>query len=154
MKIVSHIACFVMVMVIASGCGPKEPSQPKYDVHPVIVDDDLAPYASRFEDDIGRSTAGISMGFGDLSGNVVGQCTIQGPNKTILILKSFWDASDDYQREQLMYHELGHCALGLGHVSDLRQDDNCPISIMYPNVLGACYKTHQADYILDLRSRI
>lgn len=34
---------------------------------------------------------------------------------SIVVDQVYWDASSAAQREQLMYHELGHCLLGQHH---------------------------------------
>ena len=36
----------------------------------------------------------------------------------VRVVKSFWDSASATERNVLIYHELGHCALGLDHVDD------------------------------------
>lgn len=134
-------------MMILTGCG-------KRDSKPVaVVDEVLSPYLKRFENDIGVYTAGINAVFGDTKAPIVGQCTTYSDGRRdIEIDKEFWDQSDDLAREELIYHELGHCAMGLGH-DNSSLPDGCPKSIMNEYTLGACYGTHHGEYIADLRSR-
>ena len=64
------------------------------------------------------NTAGIPINFGDVGGgNTVGICTTWSntPYKEIKINLNYWNSTTDYCRKSLIYHELGHCALGRGH---------------------------------------
>ncbi len=49
--------------------------------------------------------------------NGASQCTNLGTQE-ILINKPFWNSFNELERESLIFHELGHCILGLNH-------DNC-----------------------------
>ena len=51
-------------------------------------------------------------GIGD---NVIGYC--QAP-WTISVLKPYWDRASAADRMTLVYHELGHCSLGLDHYDE------------------------------------
>ena len=56
----------------------------------------------------------------DAPEGAVGYCEMD--EWKIHVLGSEWDSHDDAWREQLIFHEMGHCVLGLDH-------DRCP-SIM------------------------
>lgn len=58
---------------------------------------------------------------------VVGACT--RADKTIVINKHFWKEESPARREQLVFHELGHCILELDHVQPEQ------IHVMNPSVL-------------------
>jgi hypothetical protein len=45
--------------------------------------------------------------------NAVGVCTPL--YKLVMLRRTFWNRSDSTDREILVYHELGHCVLGLNH---------------------------------------
>lgn len=51
----------------------------------------------------------------ELEGNVIGYC--QAP-WTVSFKKSYWDTASAADRMTLVYHELGHCALGLEHYDE------------------------------------
>jgi hypothetical protein len=75
--------------------------------------------------------------------NVIGVC-YRGSKLRIEILASYFWESTPIQVETLIYHELGHCAQGLGHNTEPLEND-CP-SIMYPyilaeSVLAGCWNT-------------
>lgn len=72
------------------------------------------------------------------SPKAIGECEI-GSRKspTIVISPTWWNAedNDDQQREQLIFHELGHCVLHrYEHREDMIQDRRYmhPMSLMYP----------------------
>lgn len=118
----------------------------------VIVDNELLEYAQRFEQQIGVSPADISMVFGKLENNAVGLCSINSEGRKITVDRTFWENSEEHVREELMFHELGHCAMFLNHVKDTG-NNGCPVSIMYPYVLNYCYKQYTESYKEDLRGR-
>lgn len=68
---------------------------------------------------------------------------------TIKIHTPTWIAMNDYEREQLIFHELAHCLIGREHCSKI--DNNGPISIMYPQGLdGQYYKTYREELVDEL----
>jgi hypothetical protein len=72
-------------------------------------------------------------------------------NKTITIDPDFWANASSDQREQLVFHELGHCALVLRH--NIVVDSNrCLLSIIYPYAFGNsdCYKLNKDYYFSQL----
>lgn len=38
--------------------------------------------------------------------------------QVISVSRMFWDTATEAQKERLIYHEMGHCTLGLKHVED------------------------------------
>lgn len=124
-----------------------------------MVDPALAPYMASFEVNIGVSTAGISANFVPLTLPTLGQC-VAYPNgdRVIQIDPTYWGNINDDQREQILYHECGHCAMSLGHTPGYISGgpmDECPISIMNPDVFGlliGCYTDNKEYYYQELRS--
>lgn len=117
------------------------------------VDSALKPYFSLFERSIGASTWDISGKFAPLEDGTVGECQVtKKGRKTVVIDPQFWLDSDQDGREQLLMHELGHCAKGLEHNNALLSD-GCPVSIMYMYVFGQdnCYKLNKQYYFNELR---
>lgn len=51
----------------------------------------------------------------NLAQNTVGVCSM--PGQYIELLKSFWDGLNDAGKESLLYHEMGHCLMGLEHTT-------------------------------------
>lgn len=96
----------------------------------------------------------ISMTFGLVRAgqkdNTVGYCVIDPKGGVIIkIYTPAWKEMDDYQREDLVFHELGHCLIGRDHCSKINHEG--PISIMNWRVLdGSYYKKHREDLVDEL----
>lgn len=136
---------FVLILTTISACG--KPNAP------AIVEPELGEYADRFEKDVGFSAANIDIIFDNLTDNIVGLCTTGlGRKPEIKVDKGFWERSSDTAREELMYHELGHCALGLNHDKTV-MSDGCPQSVMFPYVFSSCYKRQKDHYVSDLKQK-
>lgn len=89
-----------------------------------------------------------------LSDHVLGMC-IPVANM-ILINRNYWEHADYLEREQLLFHELGHCELGRWeHEDDLyfrtRSGKICSTSVMTPYVLSErCYFELHDYYMAEL----
>lgn len=58
----------------------------------------------------------IPIGFADIEGSAAGLCIeLEDGTKEILIDEPYWNSANDRQRAYIVYHELGHCVLGLAH---------------------------------------
>jgi hypothetical protein len=79
--------------------------------------------------------------------NVLGRCSkVDGVYETVYINQTLWRTLNAGSKEELIFHELGHCLLDRGHDTTLATDGTAlPVSIMYPNHLGAHY-TSAANY--------
>lgn len=121
----------VILTLALAACGRS--SQP-----PVIdaafqpaVDEFLAAAAARGVD---VDMRGISIAFGKTNSTSVAVCNHW--DGSIVVVEPYWKAVMTSENPELatalIAHELGHCALGRGHV-DTKLDDR-PTSIMYPNV--------------------
>lgn len=130
----------VISILILSSCGKV----------PVQVDPEFVPYLERFALTVGGDTSGVSVIFDTLSGDTAGLCSIRGNERTIRVSHKHWFKVSLDEREALLYHELGHCVLNLGHKNELI--DTCPKSIMYPYTFGAaCYSHNKAYYYNELK---
>lgn len=79
--------------------------------------------------------------------SAVGVCYTQ--TKVMKVLKSFWDRASSFQKKALIFHELGHCYLKLGHNSG--KSNGHPESIMYPSVIPAySFSMYESEYIEEL----
>jgi len=105
----------------------------------------------------------IHIEFNDLYGDKVGRCSyfnVYGKTArlTITIDRKFWERADKTYKEIVMFHELGHCALGRKH-----NDETTPIgpfidignSIMnsYVDMVpGGFYLDNRDEYLRELFS--
>lgn len=159
----------IVLIFTTTACGlQKEKKITKYNVHP-----DLQSYVTTFS--AKRAIAGNASAIKDLEahfsdtigtigelGMVVGVCIrsktttnnglIQEVRETpvIKINRQYWESTAEADREQLMYHELGHCILKRDHDETLITHAQ-PESIMYPVHLGnALYVDYYSHYINEL----
>lgn len=142
-------ACLIALFLLA-GCGQEKAKEP------AIVDEALMEYIVRFESDIGVSAEGISVVFGELEEDMVGVCqSWSNGTKKVTIDKEYWDMETETQREELMFHELGHCAMNLGHDEGVMRAGRitCPNSIMYPYTFEYCYAAHRDYYVSELKNK-
>jgi len=94
----------IILLLVTVGCGETGLRQTQ-----VTWDTRLLPIISAFEKDCGVDVRVSSIGFGNTDGpNELGYC--MGTSQIVL---ASW--LDEYLWDLVLYHELGHCALGLGH---------------------------------------
>lgn len=143
MKYLLAIAFFIWLQVL-SGCGRS-------------VDPTFQPYVDSFKTEAAAqmhpvNMDAISIQFGpvtesDAYAQCVGQQFVGG---MITVNASLWHGLTEAHREQIMFHELGHCVLLRAHRTDLRADGS-PISIMYPvSNFVSSYVAHRSEYIKEL----
>ena len=136
LKIWGDLAAAMLVVV---SCGKDD--EPQF-----LVDEPLQEYFDRFAAEGAIRNVVIDYEALKISGdiriistpNVIGQCihTEKEPN-TVVVDKFYWDTADDLEREFLVFHELGHCALNRGHLDDSDAHGDC-ISMMTSGT-GLCH---------------
>lgn len=143
----------VALLLLVTACGPNVESslhELPYlgDVH---VQAECEQYYGRWERETGIPIMYVSCRIEPLNmPNVVGVCETLHRYKAIRLDAEWWKVLGAHQREQLMFHELGHCVLGRGHDTELHPDGR-PMSIMFPNLLKAhVYGEHRHEYIKEL----
>jgi len=153
-KMRSWKAAMLLLVLAVSWNSCAKDDGPEY-----LVDAPMQEYFDRFEAE--AALRGVVIDYealkitGDIriiaTPNVIGQCihTEAEPN-TVVVDKFYWDDADDLEKEFLIFHELGHCALGRGHLDDSDGQGHC-ISIMTSGT-GACdivYTTMTREELLD-----
>jgi len=115
---------------------------------PVInIDARLLPYFERFESEASARgieapiTTLVSGKLAEVGGDVVGQCEhyTNSPN-VILVDQQYWQNAKEFEKEYLIFHELGHCYLERNHLDEKNVAGNC-ISIMQSGQ-GNCRMTY------------
>lgn len=129
----------------------------------VTVAVELQPYFEDFEAlaasygrDVSAIIVGVSGNLETLENNIAGQCTSfsNGVGNTVRIDTEFWEQAHSTLREFVVFHELGHCVLGRGHLNTQTPDGRC-VSIMHSgetdcrNVYGPLTRS---DYLEELFS--
>lgn len=95
-------------------------------------------------------TAIVSEETPGLSGEQVGYC--MAPVR-IVISKKFWQDSDYIEKKNLIYHELGHCALGLDHTASETLAIMNPY-LLPPRLAQKNWETLVREMFVDARSRV
>lgn len=106
------------------------------------IEEEFMKYVDKF-DSIYHTNVGIMMEWGDLTNNMVGVCKWwDDGHREIQIDRQAWPSFTDNGKEELIFHELGHCILNLPHNENrinIGGWRSVPQSIMYPTVFGDSY---------------
>jgi hypothetical protein len=140
------VASFLTALMLVIGSCSKD-DNPEY-----LIEEPLQEYFDRFAVEAGLRNVLIDyeemMISGDIriitSPNVIGQCghTEREPN-VVIVDMFYWESADDMEREFLIFHELGHCALKRGHIDDSDSEGDC-VSIMTSGT-GLCHINYTPD---------
>lgn len=128
------------------------------------VDDKVKPYVQRF-DEWGKRLKGpqyevpemnISVGpindfnIGLITPTAIGICLFFTKPRTIIISEDFWETASDVEKEMVVFHELGHCALSRMH-KHAKGPWGHPMSLMYPSIFSSyTYRSSRGYYIDEL----
>lgn len=80
------------------------------------------------------------------------ECDGQGAPH-IFISQAHWNNLTELGRENLIFHELGHCILNRDHVDRLVEENGemYPVSVMFPTTLSdELYEKHRDYYLREL----
>jgi hypothetical protein len=125
----------------------------------MYIDSAFDKYVSSFSSEAKKRTADIgrlhslTMIFG-ITGTkddpgTIGTCSIANGFPLIIIDRRFWGVADEFEREELIFHELGHCLLDRDHCEPKK--DGKSLSIMEPDLLGSTYyKANRENLINEL----
>jgi hypothetical protein len=96
----------------------------------------------------------LSITFGlvrNIKSEIVGTCDLDDVGVMVIkIHDESYKGMDKYEREELIFHELGHCMLARAHCST-KDSKNLPISLMYPEMNpNGHYKAHRKEMIDEL----
>jgi hypothetical protein len=81
--------------------------------------------------------------------DVIGRCSINNGTLRVSIDTKYWNKVKSIQREELIFHELGHCILGRGHCTHKRNKKR--ISIMSQSVGDEKdYLENREEYLKEL----
>jgi hypothetical protein len=73
-----------------------------------------------------------------------------GETPVITISQAAWNASSDAEKEELVFHEMGHCVLHKTHEAGINSD-GIPASLMNPTKIdGSIYSQFKAYYLAKL----
>lgn len=68
---------------------------------------------------------------------------------------SYWNKATDYEKEQLLFHELGHCLFAMEHDDTINKKLLIPNSLMNSNMIDEdIYSAFHSYYIEEFREKI
>jgi hypothetical protein len=144
----------VLLGVSASSCAPKEKQHESF----LQVDAPFQDYVHNFETVSAQEGQSIQIDdlivqFGDTPTlNETGVCE-WADNETpkITVNERIWNTLNDYDRQEVIFHELGHCILKRVHQTSEIMGYNGSVqiaeSVMYPyRISGTIYRDNIAHY--------
>jgi len=154
-----YIFILFFALGFATGCGEDEPE--------FFIEEDLQDIFNTFAEE--AASRGVVIDYESL--NIMAQLRSIGVNaragtagfcrssengsREVVVDRNFWNSAGPLQQELVVYHELGHCVLGLGHTDDLDDRGNCT-SIMHSTV-NFCEESFnsmtRSDYLDELFSQ-
>lgn len=138
---------FIVIFTLVVGCGLP---------HPYTSNPDFDAYKAKFEQETGVKVT-VPIIYDSLDEQTVGLCeTFADGYKLIRIDVDFWKVMGNGGKEEVIYHELGHCQLDRDHADQLTEAPtygySIPNSIMYPYIFGdaSFYWMFREHYIQEL----
>lgn len=165
--------CSILFLIMLSGCGEIFPigstAKPPNNIPAIqgLESQELENYKSFFcditlqktQNDI-CSTIDIPIRFEELgftikTGGTNGRCLVGKDSlgnvlyKRVQIDPIFWSIASQGQKENLVFHEFGHCFLRRPHKLD--KISGIPVSIMYPETMeSSVYYPNRINFINEL----
>lgn len=153
----------LILISVLVGCGQLEPIDHLREVQAspftYKLDSELVPYYERFTDVYGVDSKYVAGWFADTNSHserAVGICySYTNGDRRIEIDPTYWANSSDNGKEQLIFHELGHCVFNLDHNDnrlDIKDYGTIPASIMNSYAFGEqwYYETFKEYYRKEL----
>ena len=139
-----------MTALVLSSCAPAHR----------VVDAPFVPYVERFDALAATTlteplkTLPLRIYFGAVkTESTIGECWHDDEVRDIVVNEALWGELEELEREEFIFHELGHCLLGRPHILTriVMAGQNIPESIMHPHVFdGALYGAYREYYIREL----
>jgi hypothetical protein len=79
----------------------------------------------------------------------VGLCYFDYAWRQVTIKESYWQSIGEFQRQILVFHELGHCLLNREH-DEKKFDESCPGSLMNHEVVSSSCSDLKQVYFNEL----
>lgn len=134
---------FFLILFLSTACSKEEIFNEMQEESVFVrtfpsADEALWPYFRRFEEEASKRGLNIDLLSADIEGriedihsdNVLGKCNYSSQFPGLVTVdKTFWEKANDWGREFVVFHELGHCELLRGHFEEAFADGTC-VSLM------------------------
>lgn len=131
---------WLFLLYLTAGCDMPSPAAKGVDPE---FEEVLAEYQREKAQRTGEGVRAVAaVMVPDLEGNTVGQCRRwSNGDREIFIDQEFWNFATNSLREQLFFHEMGHCDLDLEHVQGL--------AIMSPSLIQDTFYRDNRETLID-----
>jgi len=119
-----------------------------------IIHEDFNNYVTSFENEIGEKVE-INISYSPQEYPIVAMCYYypKYPEMNYIeVDETNWNNSNEGEREEIIFHELGHCVLGRDHDNNIIEAYGVPKSIMYPYVFWFAFEQHREYYTSELKN--
>lgn len=121
---------FFLILFLISSCGSEVIRNP-IERNGVLIEEEFIPHVEEFENQCDE-IVDVPIKFAKLPGSIIGMCVwFLGPYpfRYMMIDENYWKYADYYDRESLIFHEIGHCVLNEFHENEKNKQGK-PISLM------------------------
>lgn len=149
----TNLLNFLFLILVLSGCGRGLAGPP-------IDHGQFESYFQMFESESiahGRDTYGdnsMEIVMGTLPSTVeVGVCEVDAFGRKITIDQASWLNLDEGSRQNLIFHELGHCILNLNHDNSLMSSglpDSLMNAMILPRGVFMAFRVHYMDQLFEM----
>ncbi|MDZ4675944.1 MAG: hypothetical protein SGI74_00410 [Oligoflexia bacterium] len=140
-KTLVGILCVALV-----GCAKEEEEKP-------VIEADFKLYVEEFahqakQRNVAVATLSLTVKFDDAMTSEVGHCKVNSTLAKVTIKRQAWATMSTFDREALIFHELGHCLLRRPHLAELNADGKAK-SIMYPSTMSGTYYSAEKEILVN-----
>jgi len=121
------------------------------------IDSAIKPYSNSFvteavkRGNVAPDLSKLTMVFGKTSTkdepNTIGTCSGINGYPIITIDTNYWDVADEFEKQELIYHELGHCILNRDHCEV--KENGKPVSLMEPEMVGSSFYQENREKLIN-----
>lgn len=152
------LAVISFIVLSASACAPKEKQHEAF----LQIDSPFQQYVSNFEQVSAEEGSPLTItdlvvSFGVTNSlNETGVCEwAENETPRIIVNQRIWNTLSDYDRQEVIFHELGHCVLRRVHQNGemlaYNGTTSVPASVMYPyRIPGTIYRDNMDHYHAEL----
>lgn len=142
----------IIISLMLVGCGEGFLDQREFK----SVGPEFKEYYALYKEKCGKNASHIGIGLKNNVGGKAAKCRVYQPTDTrdIAVSRDTWERYTHEQRMWLVFHELGHCSLGIKAHDERTENNGDPTSMMHSkvptNAKALLDGSNNIDYIADL----